>query len=188
MDRPVKRLLQKHTWQNPEISLILSCQTAVDFSVFTVCVMGLVVDKILNSFQSLLIKILPVWVISNWQNARTDIWVAVCWFYISVLVPPSCGRLVPNTLKQTETKQNHLLSVFPLLSSKQCHFTAVFLVRKEQGIGFVSSLKVPADELVDQYLNCLKWFHKVSLPALHSDEWCEGSPLCWLFLFFYLSR
>lgn len=148
--------------------------------------MGLVVDKILYSFQSLLIKILSVWVISNWQNARTDIWVTNCWFYISVLVLPSCGRLVPITLNQTKTEQKTLLSVFPLLlASKQSHFIAVFLEKKEQEIGLiVSSFRVPADELVCWSISYyLKWFHKVSLPALHSDEQCGGSPLLWLFLF-----
>lgn len=113
MTRPVKRLLKKvsHTWQNSETSLTLSCQITVDFSVFTVCVMGLVVDKILNSFQSWLIKILFVWVISNWQNARTDIWVAS---YLLILHISSClSFLVSNTLNQTKTKQENPVRLPP---------------------------------------------------------------------------
>lgn len=113
--------------------------------------------------------------------------------YLLILHISPCSSLLwqacTKYLNQTKTKQKKP-PVFPLLlPSKQCHFIAVFLVRKEQEIGLtVSSFRVPADELVDQYLNCLKWFQKVSFPALHSEEQCGGSPVCWLSLFFYLSR
>lgn len=61
-------------------------------------------------------------------------------------------------------------------------------MRKEQEIGLiVSSFRVPADELVDQYL--ITWSDFIrSAFLLFTLMNSGGSPLLWLFFIFYLSR
>lgn len=119
MRRLVKRLLKKQILipdetQNP---VDTSCQTTVDFSVFTVCVMGLVVDKLLNSFQPPLIEILSV---SHIKLAKCQ--VRHLSSYLLILHISSCSSFLWQAcikyLKQRATKKCICLPFLPRLQKK----------------------------------------------------------------------